>query len=52
MRISEALLAREIQLALIEGPDRRKDLHIEPFMEDHMVLVDPVLMDGSITISR
>jgi DNA-binding transcriptional LysR family regulator len=37
----EALLGREIQLALIEGPERRKDLHIEPFMEDHMVLVVP-----------
>src|SRR6201997_3004 len=37
----EALMAREIQLALIEGPERRKDLHIEPFMEDHMVLVVP-----------
>jgi DNA-binding transcriptional LysR family regulator len=35
----EALLAREIQLALIEGPEHRKDLHIEPFMDDHMVLV-------------
>ncbi len=37
----EALLAHEIQLALIEGPEQRKDLHIEPFMEDHMVLVVP-----------
>src|ERR1700726_2778186 len=37
----KALLAREIQLALIEGPEKRKDLHIEPFMEDHMVLVVP-----------
>ena len=37
----EALLANEIQLALIEGPEQRKDLHIEPFMEDHMVLVVP-----------
>jgi len=37
----EALLAREIHLALIEGPEQRKDLHIEPFMEDHMVLVVP-----------
>jgi LysR family transcriptional regulator, transcriptional activator of the cysJI operon len=37
----EALAAREIQLALIEGPEQRKDLHIEPFMEDHMVLVVP-----------
>ncbi len=37
----QALLAREIQLALIEGPEQRKDIHIEPFMEDHMVLVVP-----------
>src|ERR1700721_361568 len=37
----EALLGREIQLALIEGPEQRRDLHIEPFMEDHMVLVVP-----------
>lgn len=37
----EALLAREIQLALIEGPEQRKDIHIEPFLEDHMVLVVP-----------
>jgi DNA-binding transcriptional LysR family regulator len=37
----EALLGREIQLALIEGPEQRKDLHLEPFMEDHMVLVVP-----------
>ena len=39
----EALAARKIHLALIEGPeprkDLRKDLRIEPFMEDHMVLV-------------
>jgi DNA-binding transcriptional LysR family regulator len=37
----EALLARKIHLALIEGPEQRKDLHIEPFMEDHMILVVP-----------
>lgn len=37
----EALIAGRIQLALIEGPEGRKDLHIEPFMEDHMVLVVP-----------
>src|SRR5271168_4312042 len=37
----EALVAGSIQLALIEGPEQRKDLHIEPFMEDHMVLVVP-----------
>jgi DNA-binding transcriptional LysR family regulator len=37
----EALVAGQIQLALIEGPEHRKDVHIEPFMEDHMVLVVP-----------
>jgi DNA-binding transcriptional LysR family regulator len=37
----EALVAGRIQLALIEGPEQRKDLHIEAFMEDHMVLVVP-----------
>jgi len=38
----EALVARKIQIALVEGPERHKDIHIEPFMEDHMVLVVPV----------
>lgn len=37
----EALLAKQIHIALVEGPDQRKDVHIEPFMEDHMVLVVP-----------
>lgn len=37
----EALLAGNTQVALIEGPERRKDLPIERFMEDHMVLVVP-----------
>ena len=37
----EALLAKDIQIALVEGPEQRKDLRIEPFMEDHMVLVVP-----------
>ncbi len=41
----EALLAREIHLALIEGPEHRKDLRIEPFMDDHMVLVVPARHD-------
>ncbi len=40
-RMLEALIAGKIQLALIEGPERRKDLQIETFMEDHMVLVVP-----------
>jgi DNA-binding transcriptional LysR family regulator len=37
----EALISRRIQLALIEGPALRKDIHVEPFMEDHMVLIVP-----------
>jgi len=37
----EALLSHKIHLALIEGPEQRKDIHVEPFMEDHMVLVVP-----------
>lgn len=37
----DALLSHQIHLALIEGPEQRKDIHIEPFMEDHMVLVVP-----------
>jgi DNA-binding transcriptional LysR family regulator len=43
--ILEALAGREIQLALIEGPEQRKDIRIEPFMEDHMVLVVPASHD-------
>lgn len=39
--VLEALVARDIHLGLIEGPEQRKDVHIEPFMEDHMVLVVP-----------
>jgi len=37
----DALVAHRIQLAMIEGPALRKDLHVEPFMEDQMVLVVP-----------
>jgi DNA-binding transcriptional LysR family regulator len=37
----EALAEQRIQLALIEGPGLRKDLHVEPFMADQMVLVVP-----------
>ena len=34
-------MSGEVQLALIEGPVLRNDLHIEPFMKDRMVLVVP-----------
>ena len=37
----DALVAHQIQLALTEGPEQRKDLNIEPFFQDHMVLVVP-----------
>lgn len=36
-----ALVSGTIQVALLEGPEQRTDVHIEPFMEDHMVLVVP-----------
>jgi DNA-binding transcriptional LysR family regulator len=37
----EALVERRVQLALVEGPGKRRDVHIEPFMEDQMVLIVP-----------
>ena len=40
-QILAALLTGEINLALLEGPEQRTDVHIEPFMKDHMVLVVP-----------
>jgi LysR family transcriptional regulator, transcriptional activator of the cysJI operon len=43
----EAVADHRIQLALIEGPGLRKDLHIEPFMEDQMVLVVPASHEWS-----
>ncbi len=36
-----ALVSGDIQIALLEGPEQRTDVHIESFMEDHMVLVVP-----------
>ena len=37
-----ALVSGEINLALLEGPEQRTDVHIESFMKDRMVLVVPV----------
>lgn len=37
--VLDGLSEQKIQLALIEGPALRKDIHVEPFMEDHIVLV-------------
>jgi LysR family transcriptional regulator, transcriptional activator of the cysJI operon len=39
--ILNALAQHAIDLALIEGPALRKDVHTEPFMQDRMVLVVP-----------
>ena len=39
--ILEALADHRIQLCLIEGPAMRRDVQLEPFMEDHMVCVVP-----------
>lgn len=41
--ILQSLVEHRIQLALVEGPAQRKDIHVEPFMEDQMVLVVPSL---------
>lgn len=40
-RILEDLADHRIQLALIEGPALRQDLHVEPFLRDQMVLIVP-----------
>ena len=37
----DAVAEHRVQLALIEGPGLRKDLHIEPFMEDRIALILP-----------
>jgi DNA-binding transcriptional LysR family regulator len=39
--ILEALVEHRVQICLIEGPAMRRDVHVEPFMEDHMVCVVP-----------
>jgi LysR family transcriptional regulator, transcriptional activator of the cysJI operon len=39
--ILDALAEHKTQLALIEGPALRKDIRVEPFMEDYLVLVVP-----------
>jgi DNA-binding transcriptional LysR family regulator len=36
-----ALVSGDVQIVLVEGPEQRTDVHIEAFMEDHMVLVVP-----------
>lgn len=37
----EALTTHRVGLALIEGPALRQDVHVQPFLEDHMVLIVP-----------
>ncbi len=39
--VLEALTEHRVQLGLIEGPPMRRDVRVEPFMEDHMVCVVP-----------
>jgi DNA-binding transcriptional LysR family regulator len=41
----EALASHRAHIALIEGPALRQDVRIEPFMEDHMVLIVPSTHD-------
>ena len=37
----EALVEQRIQLALIEGPSRRREVQLVPFMQDELVLIVP-----------
>ncbi len=39
--VLEALTSHTIDVAMIEGPTRRRHVMVEPFMQDHMVLVAP-----------
>jgi LysR family transcriptional regulator, transcriptional activator of the cysJI operon len=39
--ILEALVEHRVQLGLIEGPPMRRDVQLQPFMQDHMVCVVP-----------
>jgi len=39
--ILEALVEHKVHLCLIEGPAMRRDVRVEPFMQDHMVCVVP-----------
>jgi DNA-binding transcriptional LysR family regulator len=39
--VLEALTGHRVQLGLIEGPALRRDVKVQPFMEDHMVCVVP-----------
>jgi DNA-binding transcriptional LysR family regulator len=40
--ILEALTKHEVEIALIEGPTKRRDVVTAPFMQDEMVLVAPM----------
>jgi LysR family transcriptional regulator, transcriptional activator of the cysJI operon len=39
--VLEKLRARQVHIALIEGPAMGKDVRVKPFMEDHMVCIVP-----------
>lgn len=39
--VLDALAEQKVQIALTEGPALRKDMHLDPFMEDYIVLVVP-----------
>jgi LysR family transcriptional regulator, transcriptional activator of the cysJI operon len=39
--ILEALVDHRVQICLIEGPALRRDVKVQPFMEDHMVCIVP-----------
>jgi len=39
--IAELLLDDKVSIGLIEGPARHREVHVEPFMEDELVLIMP-----------
>jgi LysR family transcriptional regulator, transcriptional activator of the cysJI operon len=46
-RVLEALHEREIEIGFIEGPAMRRDVHIESFLDDEIVLIVPTAHEWS-----
>jgi len=40
-QVVELLLEGKVAIGLIEGPSRERGVHVEPFMEDELVLITP-----------
>ena len=51
-QVVDLLLDGQISIGLIEGPARRRGVHIEPFMRDELVLITPPESESSNFSSR